>query len=73
MAATKTGSHQGKFVNERQLLYGTRPEIVEAICNQNFDWRFHGKNAIVNGEGSYFALNSSYTAIATLRKIPKGL
>ena len=37
MAAAKTGSRQGKFVNERQLLYGTSPEIVEAICNQNFD------------------------------------
>jgi len=48
-------------VNERQLFHGTSPEIVEAICKQNFDWRLHGKNATVYGEGSYFAVNSSYS------------
>ena len=48
-------------VNEKQLFHGTNPEIVEAICKQNFDWRLHGKNATVYGEGSYFALNSSYS------------
>ena len=61
MAAARTGSIQGRFVNERQLFHGTNPEIVEAICKQNFDWRLHGKNATVYGEGSYFALNSSYS------------
>ena len=34
---------------------------VEAICKQNFDWRLHGKNATKYGEGSYFAVNSSYS------------
>lgn len=48
-------------VNEKQLFHGTSPEIVEAICKQNFDWRLHGKNATKYGEGSYFALNSSYS------------
>ena len=48
-------------VNEKQLFHGTNPEIVEAICKQNFDWRLHGKNATKYGEGSYFALNSSYS------------
>jgi len=38
MAAAKTGFHQGRFVNERQLFHGTSPENVEAICKQNFDW-----------------------------------
>ena len=61
MAAAGTGSTKGRFVNERQLFHGTNPEIVEAICKQNFDWRLHGKNATVYGEGSYFALNSSYS------------
>ena len=61
MAAARTGSTKGRFVNERQLFHGTNPEIVEAICKQNFDWRLHGKNATVYGEGSYFALNSSYS------------
>ena len=59
MAAARTGSTKARFVNERQLFHGTNPEIVEAICKQNFDWRLHGKNATVYGEGSYFALNSS--------------
>ena len=61
MAAAGTGSTKGRFVNERQLFHGTNPEIVEAICKQNFDWRLHGKNATFYGEGSYFALNSSYS------------
>ena len=61
MAAASTGSTKGWFVNERQLFHGTNPEIVEAICKQNFDWRLHGKNATVYGQGSYFALNSSYS------------
>ena len=61
MAAARTGSTKARFVNERQLFHGTNPEIVEAICKQNFDWRLHGKNATVYGEGSYFALNSSYS------------
>ena len=47
--------------NEKQLFHGTNPEIVDAICKQNFDWRLHGKNATVYGQGSYFALNSSYS------------
>ncbi|XP_073241982.1 uncharacterized protein [Porites lutea] len=61
MAAARIGSTKGRFVNERQLFHGTNPEIVEAICKQNYDWRLHGKNATVYGEGSYFALNSSYS------------
>ena len=61
MAAAKSGSQNGRYVNERQLFHGTSPEIVEAICKQNFDWRLHGKNATVYGEGSYFALNSYYS------------
>ncbi|XP_068694762.1 zinc finger CCCH-type antiviral protein 1-like [Montipora foliosa] len=48
-------------INEKQLFHGTSPNAVEAICKQNFDWRLHGKNATKYGEGSYFALNSSYS------------
>ena len=50
-----------KKVNEKQLFHGTSPETVEAICKQNFDWRLHGKNATMYGEGSYFAVNASYS------------
>ena len=48
-------------VNEKRLFHGTSPDAVEAICKQNFDWRLHGKNATVYGEGSYFAKNASYS------------
>ena len=61
MLAAKTSAFKGTFVNEMQLFHGTNPKIVEAICKQNFDWRLHGKNATVYGEGSYFALNSFYS------------
>lgn len=47
-------------VDEIRLFHGTSPGTVEAICKQNFDWRLHGKNATVYGEGSYFAVNASY-------------
>ena len=46
---------------EKKLFHGTGPEIVDNICKQNFDWRVHGKNATLYGQGSYFALNASYS------------
>ena len=52
---------KSRGLNEKRLFHGTSPETVEAICKQNFDWRLHGKNATVYGEGSYFALNASYS------------
>ena len=48
-------------VNEKNLFHGTTPDSVEAICKQNFDWRLHGRNASKYGEGSYFAVNASYS------------
>ena len=61
MLAVKTGGQKRIFLNEKRLFHGTSPETVEAICKQNFDWRLHGKKATVYGEGSYFALNASYS------------
>ena len=61
MSVAKTGSTKRAHVNEMRLFHGTDPHIVEAICKQNFDWRLHGKNATKYGQGSYFALNSSYS------------
>ena len=61
MLTVKTGGQKRIFLNEKRLFHGTSPETVEAICKQNFDWRLHGKNATVYGEGSYFALNASYS------------
>lgn len=59
MMATARRSQQ--MVNEKRLFHGTSPDAVEAICKQNFDWRLHGKNATKYGEGSYFAVNASYS------------
>lgn len=57
----KTGGHKFSPLNEKTLFHGTSPDAVEAICKQNFDWRLNGKNATVYGEGSYFAVNASYS------------
>ena len=61
MSTSKNVSSKRASVNERQLFHGTSPEIVEAICKQNFDWRLYGKNATLYGEGSYFAVSSYYS------------
>ena len=58
MAAVHAGSAEERFVNEMRLFHGTNPEVVEAICKQNFDWRVNGKNGTVYGQGSYFAVDS---------------
>ena len=61
MLTVKTVGQKRISLNEKRLFHGTSPETVEAICKQNFDWRLHGKNATMYGEGSYFALNASYS------------
>ena len=48
-------------INEMNLFHRTTPDSVEAICKENFDWRLHGRNASKYGEGSYFAVNASYS------------
>ncbi|XP_078357678.1 protein mono-ADP-ribosyltransferase TIPARP-like isoform X2 [Oculina patagonica] len=46
---------------EKLLFHGTTPDVIDAICKQNFDHRLRGKNGTVYGEGSYFAVNASYS------------
>ena len=46
---------------ERKLFHGTSSAVIDAICKQNFDHRVYGKNGIKYGEGSYFAVNTSYS------------
>ncbi|XP_029187554.2 uncharacterized protein LOC114954996 isoform X2 [Acropora millepora] len=48
-------------VDERSLFHGTTPDVVEAICKRNFDWRLSGKHATRFGQGSYFARDASYS------------
>ena len=46
---------------EKLLFHGTSSDVVDAICKQNFDHRLRGKNGTIYGEGSYFAVDASYS------------
>lgn len=48
-------------VNEQQLYHGTDSSVVDAICKKGFDWRVCGKNGTMYGQGTYFAVNASYS------------
>ncbi|KAM9173114.1 protein mono-ADP-ribosyltransferase PARP12-like [Pangshura tecta] len=50
----------GKDVDERLLFHGTNSSHLEAICNQNFDWRICGVHGTNYGKGSYFARDAKY-------------
>lgn len=39
------------MVDERQLFHGTDDVFVEAICQQNFDWRICGLHGTNYGKG----------------------
>ncbi|XP_069820521.1 zinc finger CCCH-type antiviral protein 1-like isoform X2 [Dendropsophus ebraccatus] len=52
--------NQGQDVNEMRLFHGTEVSHIDAICNQNFDWRICGIHGTVYGQGSYFARDASY-------------
>uniref|UniRef100_A0A4W5R591 Poly (ADP-ribose) polymerase family, member 12a n=1 Tax=Hucho hucho TaxID=62062 RepID=A0A4W5R591_9TELE len=51
----------GKLVDERHLFHGTELSIVDAICEQNFDWRVCGIHGSHYGKGSYFARDAVYS------------
>ncbi|KAM4748712.1 protein mono-ADP-ribosyltransferase PARP12-like [Rhinophrynus dorsalis] len=51
----------GKDVDERQLFHGTNDSLIDAICQQNFDWRICGAHGTAFGKGSYFARDSAYS------------
>ncbi|XP_063303697.1 protein mono-ADP-ribosyltransferase PARP12-like [Pelobates fuscus] len=51
----------GNEVEEKQLFHGTNDKLVDAICQQNFDWRICGAHGTAYGKGSYFARDSSYS------------
>ncbi|XP_037370268.1 protein mono-ADP-ribosyltransferase PARP12 [Talpa occidentalis] len=51
----------GKTVDERQLFHGTSASFVDAICQQNFDWRVCGLHGTSYGKGSYFARDAAYS------------
>lgn len=46
-------------INVCQLFHGTKPDVVENICLENFDWRLHGSNVgQVYGQGTYFSTDA---------------
>ncbi|TMS05998.1 Poly [ADP-ribose] polymerase 12 [Larimichthys crocea] len=51
----------GKAVNQQYLFHGTDHSLIEAICEQNFDWRMCGVHGTAYGKGSYFARDASYS------------
>ncbi|XP_056137443.1 protein mono-ADP-ribosyltransferase PARP12 [Lampris incognitus] len=51
----------GKPVDERYLFHGTAESLIDAICEQNFDWRICGVNGTSYGRGSYFARDAVYS------------
>ncbi|XP_066524327.1 protein mono-ADP-ribosyltransferase PARP12-like isoform X2 [Hoplias malabaricus] len=53
----KTGGKE----NERLLFHGTKSKHIDAICQQNFDWRICGVHGTAFGKGSYFARDASYS------------
>ncbi|XP_048372109.1 zinc finger CCCH-type antiviral protein 1-like isoform X2 [Sphaerodactylus townsendi] len=51
----------GKEIEDKLLFHGTTSSNLEAICNDNFDWRICGTNGTVYGKGSYFARDAKYS------------
>ncbi|XP_047453038.1 protein mono-ADP-ribosyltransferase PARP12-like [Mugil cephalus] len=51
----------GKLVDKKHLFHGTDESLIEAICEQNFDWRMCGVHGTAYGKGSYFARDASYS------------
>ncbi|KAJ8245344.1 hypothetical protein GJAV_G00269770 [Gymnothorax javanicus] len=54
-------NNSGKNVGDRLLFHGTDSAHVEAICQQNFDWRLCGTHGTAYGKGSYFARDANYS------------
>lgn len=49
----------GRDVDERLLFHGTRESLIEAICEQNFDWRVCGVNGTLYGKGVSKQINNN--------------
>ncbi|KAL3970300.1 NAD+ kinase [Sarotherodon galilaeus] len=58
----------GQQDNERRLFHGTSEDTVAAINDRGFNRSYAGKNAALYGNGTYFAVNASYSASDTYSK-----
>uniref|UniRef100_A0A3P8WRG8 Poly [ADP-ribose] polymerase n=2 Tax=Cynoglossus semilaevis TaxID=244447 RepID=A0A3P8WRG8_CYNSE len=54
--------------NERQLFHGTTHDIIKTVNEHGFNRSYAGKNAACYGNGTYFAVNASYSANDTYSK-----
>uniref|UniRef100_A0A3Q3K0R8 Poly [ADP-ribose] polymerase n=1 Tax=Monopterus albus TaxID=43700 RepID=A0A3Q3K0R8_MONAL len=54
--------------NERLLYHGTTQDNCDSIMKTGFNRSFAGQNATVYGQGTYFAVNASYSANPTYSK-----
>ncbi|XP_041663634.1 poly(ADP-ribose) polymerase family member 14-related sequence 1 isoform X2 [Cheilinus undulatus] len=61
----KRNGHQN---NERRLFHGTSDDTVVHINEHGFNRSYAGKNAACYGNGTYFAINASYSASNTYSK-----
>ncbi len=50
----------GKAVNEQYLFHGTDESLIEAICEQNFDWRMCGVHGTAYGRGTVKQLQQPF-------------
>lgn len=46
------GRNGGKPVDQRYLFHGTDRTLIQAICEQNFDWRVCGVHGTAYGKGT---------------------
>ncbi|XP_055733800.1 protein mono-ADP-ribosyltransferase PARP15-like [Salvelinus fontinalis] len=53
--------HDG-IINERRLFHATSYTTIEHINNNGFNRSYAGQNAALYGNGTYFAVNASYSA-----------
>ncbi|MFT7809774.1 poly ADP-ribose polymerase 14-like [Arapaima gigas] len=51
--------------NEKQLFHGTSVDSIQKINAHGFNRSFCGKNAVVYGNGTYFAVEAKYSAHST--------
>ncbi|XP_030613963.1 protein mono-ADP-ribosyltransferase PARP14-like [Archocentrus centrarchus] len=58
----------GHKMNERRLFHGTCETTVPHINDHGFNRSYAGKNAALYGDGTYFAVNASYSASDTYSK-----
>nr|XP_020500425.1 protein mono-ADP-ribosyltransferase PARP14-like isoform X1 [Labrus bergylta] len=61
-AMEQRNGHQN---NERRLFHGTTEDTIDHINEHGFNRSFAGKNAACYGNGTYFAVNASYSASNT--------